>query len=111
MKFPCFSNGLSRGDEAEAFNNGMLGHMTVPLHDINKVAMLVDNGSSLPIVPQPHTHPSTPLILTLPLPSAGFPTAERKYIILLRHSIYIGISRVSYVLPKMRNSFFPNPFR
>ena len=109
VEFFRLSDGLSRGDKAKAFNNSMLGHVTVPLHDIDKVAMLVDNGSSLPIVPQPHNHPSTPLILTLPLPLVRFSISEGQYIILLRHSINIRMSRVSYVLPQMRNTFLPNP--
>ena len=49
-----FSNRLSRSDEAEPFDHGVFGHVTVPLHHIDKVAVFIGDGGSLPVVPQPH---------------------------------------------------------
>ena len=49
-----FSNRLSRSDEAKPFNHSVFGHVTVPLHHIDKVAVFVGDGGSLPVVPQPH---------------------------------------------------------
>ena len=57
FEFFSLANETTRSDEAQPFHDGMLGHVTVPPHDVDQVAVLVGDGCSLPVVPQPHGEP------------------------------------------------------
>ena len=46
LEFSGFPNGLTCCNETEALDHGMLGHMTVPFHDIHDVAAFVSDGRS-----------------------------------------------------------------
>ena len=82
-------NGLTCCNETEALDHGMLGHMSVPFHDVHDVAVFVSDGRSPPVVPQPHAQPLKRLILTLPSKDALERT--KKTVLLFIKPIYANL--------------------
>ena len=61
-----FGNEFAAGHGTQPFDRRVFGQMTAADEHVEEVALLVDDGSGLPVVPQPHGRSSTAFILTLP---------------------------------------------